>query len=111
MRVLFFVLLAFGANTVYAQYFFKSKGGKWGLKNDYGKTLVLPMFDDIRSGKFSEGFASVSINGRWGFINETGRQAVPYEYDSCYDFSEGIGLLFTVRIKPDDRLVRNAADM
>ena len=39
---------------------------------------------------FCEGMASVCRNGKWGFINTSGRELVPCEYDCVDDFHEGM---------------------
>ena len=39
---------------------------------------------------FSEGLASVELNGKWGFINKTGKEVIPLKYDDAYPFSEGL---------------------
>jgi acyl carrier protein len=41
-------------------------------------------------GKFSEGFAWVKSNNKYGFIDTTGKELVPYKYDDAGDFSGGI---------------------
>lgn len=45
-------------------------------------------YDD--AGDFSEGLARVKLNGKWGFIDKTGREAVPCQYDDAGSFSEGL---------------------
>ena len=44
-------------------------------------------YDDFRD--FSEGFAAVELDGKWGFVNENGEEVGPCEYDEVGDFSEG----------------------
>ena len=39
---------------------------------------------------FSEGLARVSLNGKWGFINEEGELVVPAKYDAVSGFNEGL---------------------
>lgn len=39
---------------------------------------------------FSEGLASVELNGKWGFIDKTGKEVIPFIYDSVWYFSEGL---------------------
>ena len=39
--------------------------------------------------EFKNGFARVILDGKEGFINETGREIVPIIYDKVYDFENG----------------------
>ena len=38
---------------------------------------------------FSEGFAAVELDGKWGFVNKQGEEVVPCKYDDVEEFSEG----------------------
>ena len=40
-------------------------------------------------GKFNDGLALVSLNGKYGYINEAGEEVIPLIYDYSRDFSEG----------------------
>ena len=42
-------------------------GGKWGLKDASGVTLIEPRFDEV-NGFEARGFAPVSENGKWGIV-------------------------------------------
>ena len=51
--------------------------------------IVIPFkYDNVRS--FSEGLASVKLNGKWGAIDKLGNEVVPIEYDEVFAFSEGV---------------------
>lgn len=50
--------------------------------------IASDLYDSV--GDFSEGFAAVKRNGKWGYIDTAGRQAVPCIYDSVRNFSEGL---------------------
>ncbi|ENA9430640.1 WG repeat-containing protein, partial [Campylobacter coli] len=39
---------------------------------------------------FSEGLAGVKLNGRWGFIDRSGKFVIKPKFDSIWDFSEGL---------------------
>jgi hypothetical protein len=39
---------------------------------------------------FSEGLGRISINGKWGFINEQGKVVVAPRFDNLWSFSEGM---------------------
>ena len=55
--------------------------------DENGVMLFGRQFDD--AGCFSEGFASVKSNDKWGFIDTKGKIVIPCVYDSAQDFSEG----------------------
>ena len=42
------------------------------------------------AGDFSEGFAEVKLNGKYGFIDKTGREVIPCKYEAAGEFSEGL---------------------
>ena len=43
-----------------------------------------------KASDFVGGFAGVKIGKKWGFINSSGKVAVPFSYDVIYDFSDGM---------------------
>jgi hypothetical protein len=43
-----------------------------------------------RTDKFSEGLTAVKLNGKYGFIDRTGREIIPFRYDDAGVFSEGL---------------------
>ncbi len=47
-----------------------------------------PAFETIR--EFSEGFAAVQLNGKFGFINESARMAIEPKFDEVEPFSNGL---------------------
>lgn len=53
-------------------------------------------YDDINN--FSEGFAKVKVNGKYGFIDKTGKEIIPTKYDWAGDFNEGLA-----RVALDDK--------
>jgi hypothetical protein len=90
-------------------YFAVKNNGKWGYVNDEGKQVIPCRYDDASdlesiaevicegrlqfidsSGnsvpdgfldlKFSEGLAVVGINGRYGYVDETGKVVIPFIY-------------------------------
>jgi|GEM_PF-403245 len=51
--------------------------------------IVIPFkYDYVWS--FSEGLASVKLNGKWGAIDRSGNEIVPIKYDNVWSFSEGL---------------------
>ncbi len=55
-------------------------GYAYGYVNQDAQLFVQPQFE--RGGKFSEGFAPVRINKKWGFINLKGLLSIPPKYDN-----------------------------
>ena len=39
---------------------------------------------------FSEGLACVKLNGKYGFVDKSGKEIIPVKYDSAWSFSEGL---------------------
>lgn len=37
-------------------------------------------------GSFRNGLAKVKLNGKWGFINKEGKEAIPFQYDEVGRF-------------------------
>ena len=71
-------------------WFKDSSTGKRGFKHN--GTIVIPARYD-RAGNFSEGLASVEINGKWGFIDKSGNMVIPARYYDAWSFSEGLALV------------------
>ena len=64
-----------------------------GLKKFYLQRASLLSFlgiyyNDIYD--FSEGFARVKLNNKWGFVDKTGNEVIPCKYDWADDFEEGL---------------------
>lgn len=49
--------------------------------------FIAPQYEDAQS--FSEDFAAVKKNGKWGFINEENKTVIPFQYAYAWPFSEG----------------------
>lgn len=44
-------------------------------------------------GDFSEGLAWVKRSNRYGYINESGAEVIPMQFDSCSDFQDGMAVV------------------
>ena len=51
--------------------------------------MVIPFKYD-EADFFSEGFAGVKLNGKWGFVDKSGKVVVPIKYEDGRSFSEGL---------------------
>lgn len=52
------------------------------------ETMPSKKYDDVDS--FKEGFAIVSLNEKYGFIDQQGKEVIPLKYDDVFSFSEGL---------------------
>ena len=41
-------------------------------------------------GEFSDGLAEVKLNGKWGFVDQQGKEVVPPKYVGVWSFSDGL---------------------
>lgn len=69
---------------------------KWGYIDSEGKLIIDYIYDHAYF--FSEGAASVQINGKEGLIGPDGKFVIEPVYDFCGDFSEGLAHV----VKEDD---------
>ena len=44
-------------------------------------------------GGYYEGLERVSLNGKLGFIDKTGKEVIPIKYNDAYSFSKGLALV------------------
>ena len=65
---------------------------KIGFINSEGKIIIKPQF--LAAGEFSEGLASVRINGRYGFINDSGQVVIKPVFDYAFDFKDSLALVY-----------------
>lgn len=49
-------------------------------------------YDDAED--FSEGLAAVKQNGKWGYVDKTGKEVIAYKYDNARSFSEGLAAVY-----------------
>lgn len=64
------------------------EGGAWGYIDKTGKEIIPLKYDDVGV-HFSEGLASVKLNGKWGFVDKTDKEVIPLKYDYAYSFDGG----------------------
>lgn len=51
------------------------------------------IYDKVKP--FNEDLAAVSINYKWGFVNNEGNPVIPLNYDSVLPFSEGLAAVYS----------------
>ncbi len=82
--------------------FIIEKQGRQGLISCSGKVIIDPIFREI--GKITDGLALATIegfrqsifgitNGNFGYINKFGETIIPFQFDFCRNFENGIGLV------------------
>lgn len=54
-----------------------------------GKAITEPGLQDGTSFN-SDGIAAIKMDGKWGFIDKTGKMCIDFKYDDAFNFSEGI---------------------
>jgi WG containing repeat len=55
-------------------------GAKYGYKEADGKLKIEARFDNAY--EFFEGLAAVRIDGKWGFIDDKGKQVIPTKFEN-----------------------------
>lgn len=65
----------YGSNTLFAV----KQNGKYGLTNKAGKTIVQPIYDDIKE-QNDYGYIAVKKDGKWGAIDQEGKVVVEPTY-------------------------------
>jgi WG containing repeat len=71
-----------GSSQAYRGAYMYRAGKKWGLVHESGTIITPPQFDDINivhplSRVFRNGLAKVKVNGKYGFVDETGKFIIP----------------------------------
>lgn len=56
-----------------------------------GNLMGVP--DSADFGAFNEGLAAVRTNGKWGYINQSGKFVIRPQFDSAADFSDGLAVV------------------
>lgn len=56
-------------------------GAKYGYVSHILRLEIALMYENAKD--FSDGLAAVKKDGKWGYINENGVTAIPFEFESC----------------------------
>lgn len=70
---------------------------KWGFINQKGEQRILPMFEWVS--EFSEGLASVGLNGQVVYIKKNGQIQIPFLEAESSSFNTGYAIVFTATDK------------
>lgn len=68
---------------------FKADNSKYGYKDQNGKVIIQPKYD-FADYSFLNGFSKVRLDGKYGFINVTGKEVIPLKYLNATHFSDGL---------------------
>ncbi|GGE57880.1 WG repeat-containing protein [Actibacterium pelagium] len=63
---------------------------KWGFVSAEGE-IIPPGYDEVYG--FHDGVAAVSREGKWGFIDTTGKDVIPFDYDFASGFRAGVSIV------------------
>lgn len=73
--------------------YFQKSNGKLGFKLKSSRETIIPaIYDNV--GSFSEGLVCVKLNGKWGYIDKTGREIIPLWLDYANSFKKGIARVY-----------------
>ena len=62
---------------------------KYGFMDSSGTVIVIqPKYDEVFD--FSEGLAAVKLNKKFGYIDKTGKEVIPFIYKDAFPLSEGL---------------------
>ncbi|TYP68891.1 WG repeat-containing protein [Paenibacillus methanolicus] len=64
---------------------------KIGLLNKNGTVLVKPLYEEYKN--YSEGYAPVKLNGKWGYIDNEGRIHITPQFDEAERFKNGYAII------------------
>lgn len=62
-------------------------GDEWGFADVNRKVIIKPAYDNVAW--FSEGYAAVEKNGKWGYINKAGKLVIPIKFTVAKSFRKG----------------------
>ena len=87
------------------------RNGEWSIADKQtGKEIAAGSYEDIAS-YFQEDFLAAKQNGKWGFIDKTGKVTIPFMYDYPASFFLGVAVVrlgkesFTIN-KKGERLTK-----
>ncbi len=70
---------------------------KWGFKTEEGKIVIPAKYDNVE--RFGEGVANVTLDGRSFFIDKTGEQAIPGNFETPGWFVNGVCVVVNDKYK------------
>lgn len=72
-------------------YAFLGDNQLYGFKNSYGEVIISPKYEI--AGDYSEGLASVYIDGKYGYIDRDENLIIKCDYKRAYEFKNGLAIV------------------
>lgn len=73
---------------------FQDTSKKYGFVDTKGTIVIEPKYEEVYFG-FSEGLAPVKFEGKWGYIDKTGKMVISAQFISAGLFSDGLAAAST----------------
>ena len=75
------------SNSIEDIYFddYEAPKEKWGYLDTTGKTVIKPIYDDVRD--MESNITAANFQGRWGYINVKGKEVIPFIYKQVRDYN------------------------
>ncbi len=71
----------------------ETKVKRWGFSDRfYTEAIIKCQYDSTMA--FTEGFGRVKMNGKYGFVDKTGKLVIPAKYDGAMEFKDGFAAVF-----------------
>ncbi|MEI7830827.1 MAG: WG repeat-containing protein [Prolixibacteraceae bacterium] len=88
-KIILMICFILAGTAVQAQLkpFYSGSNDKYGFKDNQGKEIVAPSYDLAYS--FTEGMATVRLDGKYGYLDESGKEVVSPKYDFTWHFIGG----------------------
>lgn len=84
-------------SRAYCPYILAALNGKWGVINRNNEIIVPFKYDSKESiGKFTNGYAAVKVNERWGYVDLKGLEVIEPQYDNVGEYVLGF---FEVKLR------------
>lgn len=74
----------------YRYCFFAKQNGKYRMYDIDGNAIGDGVFDNARLFNPGSDYAAVMINGKWGFVDASGKQVIEPEYEDARSFANGV---------------------
>lgn len=74
----------------YRNSYFAKQNGKYRMYDIDGNVIGDGVFDNARLFNPGSDYAAVMINGKWGFVDASGKQVIEPEYEDARSFANGV---------------------
>jgi len=71
----------------------ETKIKRWGFSDRFYVDIIIKcQYDSTMA--FTEGLGRVKMNGKYGFVDKTGKLVIPAKYDGAMEFKDGFAAVF-----------------